>query len=378
MSSLKPQGRKVLFAASMVSIVLGSIHAFSVFLEPLEVVFETSRATVSLIYSFSLVFLTTAVLFGPAIYSRLQPATIYILVAVLGAVGIGLAGIADRLEFVFVGYSFIFGIANGLGYGFGLQFAARANPGHSGLAMGVVTAAYAFGAVLAPYGFEAALAFGGFFSAMMALALIVVVASVWAAFLVARSGVGYSDEKAEPYVSSLPMGRIAKIWIAYGCGVAAGLMAIGHAAGIAAMAGFSGWIAAAAIAGSNLVGSLLSGWLSDRVSHRSILTFLPLVGAVALLALSVFPALTIALLGVVGFAYGGTIATYPAAIAILFPGEDGPVAYGRIFTAWGVAGLFSPWLAGQIYDWDGSYALALWMAAGLGLISAFTARKSIK
>lgn len=50
----------------------------------------------------------------------------------------------------------------------------------------------------------------------------------------------------------------------------------------------------------------------------------------------------------VGFAYGGIIATYPAAIAILFPGEDGPLAYGRIFTAWGTAGLLAPWLAGQI------------------------------
>jgi OFA family oxalate/formate antiporter-like MFS transporter len=362
----------------MVSMALGSIHAFSVFLEPLETAFRTSRATVSLIYSFSLVFLTTTVLFGPAVYSRLQPATIYILVAFLGAIGAGVASIADGLGLVWIGYSLIFGIANGLGYGFGLQFAARANPNHSGLAMGVVTAAYAFGAVLAPYGFEVALAFGGFFSAMVALGSVVFLVGISAASLIARSGVQYSDAQAEPSVSSLPRGRIATIWIAYGSGVAAGLMAIGHAAGIAATAGFAGWIAAATIAGCNLVGSLLSGWLSDRVSHRSILTILPLLGAMALLALSVLPGQTLALLGVVGFAYGGTIATYPAAIAILFPGEDGPRAYGRIFTAWGVAGLLAPWFAGQIYDWNGSYTPALWVAAGLGTISAVIAQKIIR
>jgi OFA family oxalate/formate antiporter-like MFS transporter len=378
MSSSNPHGCKVLFAASMVSMALGSIHAFSVFLEPLETAFRTSRATVSLIYSFSLVFLTTTVLFGPAVYSRLQPATIYILVAFLGAIGAGVASIADGLGLVWIGYSLIFGIANGLGYGFGLQFAARANPNHSGLAMGVVTAAYAFGAVLAPYGFEVALAFGGFFSAMVALGSVVFLVGISAASLIARSGVQYSDAQAEPSVSSLPRGRIATIWIAYGSGVAAGLMAIGHAAGIAATAGFAGWIAAATIAGCNLVGSLLSGWLSDRVSHRSILTILPLLGAMALLALSVLPGQTLALLGVVGFAYGGTIATYPAAIAILFPGEDGPRAYGRIFTAWGVAGLLAPWFAGQIYDWNGSYTPALWVAAGLGTISAVIAQKIIR
>lgn len=100
-------------------------------------------------------------------------------------------------------------------------------------------------------------------------------------------------------------------------------MAIGHAAGIASTAGITGWIAATAIAGCNLFGSLFSGWLSDRVSHRIILTTLPLLSTIALLALSIFPEWTLALLGVVGFAYGGTIAAYPAAIAIQFPGEDG-------------------------------------------------------
>ena len=378
MRASNTQGRTVLFAASMVSMVLGSIHAFSVFLLPLEVAFGTSRATVSLVYSFCLVFLTIAVLFGPAVYSRLQPATIYVWVSVLGSIGAGLAGIAGGLELVWIGYSLFFGVANGLGYGFGLQFAARANPDHSGLAMGVVTAAYALGAVLAPYGFEVALAFGGFFLAMFALGSIVFFVGISAAILIARSGARYNDNQTDTGISSLPWLRIAAIWLAYGGGVAAGLMAIGHAAGIAATAGFSGWKAAATIAGCNLVGSLLSGWLSDKISHRRILLILPLLSAAALLTLSFLPGETIALLGVVGFAYGGTIATYPAAIARLFPGEDGPHAYGRIFTAWGVAGLLAPWFAGQIYDWGGSYTPALWVAAVLGVMSACVVQKTIR
>lgn len=362
----------------MVSMALGSIHAFSVFLAPLEIAFGTSRATVSLIYSFGLVFLTATVLFGPTVYSRLQPATIYIWVAFLGAIGAGVASIADGYWLVWVGYSLIFGIANGLGYGFGLQFAARANPNHAGLAMGVVTASYALGAVLAPYGFDLALTFGGFFLAMATLGSVVFVVSIGAAVLVARSGVKYTDTQAARRVTHLPVGLIAMIWVAYGSGVAAGLMAIGHAAGIAATAGFAGWIAAATIAGFNLVGSLLSGWLSDRISHRRILTTLPIIGAAALLALTVLPEQTLILLGVVGFAYGGTIATYPAAIANLFPGEDGPHAYGRVFTAWGAAGLVAPWLAGQIYDWTGHYTDALWAAAALGILSAVMAQKVVQ
>lgn len=95
----------------------------------------------------------------------MRPSAIYIGVAFLDAFG---ASVADGLGLVWLGYSLISDVANGLGYGFGLQFAAPANPDHAGLAMGVITAAYATGAILARYGFEVALVFGGFFSAMLA------------------------------------------------------------------------------------------------------------------------------------------------------------------------------------------------------------------
>jgi MFS family permease len=355
--------------------VLGSIHAFSVFLEPLEAMFDTSRATISLIYSFSLVALTVAVLFGPAIYSRVKPATIYLLVALLGGLGTVLAAVADDLSYIVIGFSVIFGVANGLGYGFGLQFAARANPDQSGFAMGVVTAAYALGAVLAPYAFEVTLRSGGFSLAMATLGAVVFTTAIGAAWFVSQSGARYSYAETQASVSRLPVKPIVMIWLAYGSGVAAGLMAIGHAAGIAATAGFVGWKAAATIAGCNLVGSLLAGWLSDRISHRILLAILPALGATALLALSVLPGLTMVFLGVIGFTYGGIITAYPAAISTLFPFEDGSRAYGRVFTAWGIAGLLAPWFAGQIYDWNASYAPALWIAAALGLASALTASR---
>ena len=41
------------------------------------------------------------------------------------------------------------------------------------------------------------------------------------------------------------------------------------------------------------------------------------------------------------------------------------------------AALLGPWLAGQIYDWTGNYTTALWLAAGLRIISAVTAPKII-
>ncbi|MGB3148970.1 MAG: hypothetical protein WBA91_14610, partial [Paracoccaceae bacterium] len=188
MNVTNPSGHQVLFAASLVSFTLGSIHAFSIFLAPIEAAFGASRAVASLTYSLALVFLTIAVLFGPALYLRLRPATIFVLTALLGAAGAAVAGLAGSVAQLWLGYGLLFGLANGLGYGYGLQFAARANPGRVGFAMGTVTAAYALGAALAPYGFAHLLAVGGFAAAMAALAAAVFLVGLGAALLVARSG----------------------------------------------------------------------------------------------------------------------------------------------------------------------------------------------
>jgi len=51
------------------------------------------------------------------------------------------------------------------------------------------------------------------------------------------------------------------------------------------------------------------------------------------------------------------------------------VAYGRIFLAWGAAGLLAPVAAGTLFDQTGSYAGALVIAATLSVISTVVVRK---
>ena len=102
-------------------------------------------------------------------------------------IGAGVDSIATGLGLVWIGYSLIFGIANGFGYGFRLQFAAHPNPENRGLAMAVITAAYAFGAVISPYGFELELSVGGFFLTLITLGLTVYLVSINKAFLIAHT-----------------------------------------------------------------------------------------------------------------------------------------------------------------------------------------------
>ena len=107
------------------------------------------------------------------------------------------------------------------------------------------------------------------------------------------------------------------------------------------------------------------------MSPKTLLTALPLLSAIGL-ASALVPSIYLPALGAIGFAYGAIIAIYPAVIAKRF-GEDGPRLYGRVFTAWGFAGLAGPWLAGALFDATGGYRIALLIAAALAAISSLAA-----
>ena len=243
--------------------------------------------------------------------------------------------------------------------------------------MGIVTAAYALGAAVSPPLFALAVDGGGYQMAMIGLAAALIILGGLSAVLLASSGAHFLSRPADASSNKSRISDLSLLWIGYGAGVAGGLMVIGHAAGLLAAADTSTpyWAAPVLIAVCNLTGSLVAGWMIDRVSQGALLIGLPLLSAAALLVLSgSFQEATLIIgLGVVGFAYGGIIAAYPAAIAKFFGMLDSPRIYGRVFTAWGAAGLAAPWLAGFLYDLDGAYFVALTTAGALGCVSSLAA-----
>ena len=368
--------RLVLLSASLLCLILGSVHAFSVFLEPLEQQFAVSRSTASLTYSFALVCLTVAVLIGHRVFSAVRPSLFVGLVCVAAATGCAVAASAHTMAGVWLGYSVLFGGANGLGYGFGLQISAQAYPGREGMAMGVITACYALGATISPGLFSWAVALGGFQMATLGLATILaLIAPVCGVFL-HKSGVRFQSADETAVANPVPAGQVIWLWLGYGAGVTAGLMAIGHATGIAKSSGLQQalWLAPVIIAIFNMAGSFTGGWLSDHVKQTTVLAVLSLISASVLLVLALVNnvAVTLPGLAIIGFCYGAFIASFPAAISKWFGVHNSTRVYGRVFTAWGTAGLFAPWLAGSIFDRSGDYSAALATAAAVAGVSAVT------
>jgi sugar phosphate permease len=148
------------------------------------------------------------------------------------------------------------------------------------------------------------------------------------------------------------------------CGVAATTSAVAAAGTLALMGGLE------------IVGTLGSGWLSDRCDTRLLLAWYDGLRGVSLLVLPYADDLTtLALLGVV---YGlDWIATVPPTAGLaseIFGTRAGPIRFGWIFFGHQVGAALAAYAAGLVRVWFGDYGVAVTTAGLLAVGAAGLAR----
>jgi MFS family permease len=124
----------------------------------------------------------------------------------------------------------------------------------------------------------------------------------------------------------------------------------------------------------DIVGTILSGWLTDRWDARSLLLTYYLLRGLSLFVLD--PALAHGGGGLLGFmAFYGLdwVATVPPTIALCiqhFGRDRGPLVYGWVFAGHQVGAALAAWGAGAIHDATGSYHMAFVLAGVACVIAA--------
>ena len=371
---MRPPTRS-LVGCVLLSGVLGSIHAYSLFIESFESDLGVGRGEAGAPYSVALASLTVVVLVSHLLF-RLVPGPLVVLIASGGAaIGLLLAASANSLAGVVLGYGVVFGAFNGLGYAFSLQRASESNPDRRGFALGLVTAAYALGGASTALVLDKQVAASGATSGLRWLALAIAVTGIVTSVLLTNNDSPVRGSPAR--LSSANLRILAPLWTAYLLAVLAGLMALGHAAAIVDDAGGPGGAAVVAAGLASASGGLWVALVADRTATDRLLRLLPLGSAVVLVIAAVVSHGVVLMVAVAGiaFTYGALIAIYPLAVAQRF-GQDGySRAYGRVFTAWGTAGLVGPVGAGHLFEVTGSYRIPMFMAAVAAIGSAVVARR---
>jgi len=128
----------------------------------------------------------------------------------------------------------------------------------------------------------------------------------------------------------------------------------------------------AAIGLFNIVGSLSSGWLSDRMPKRYLLAIIYALRSVAIYAfitLPVSPASSVIFGAVIGLLWLSTVPPTNGLVAVMFGTRWLTMLAGFAFFSHQVGGFLGVWLGGVLYDATGSYEMVWYGAILLGILS---------
>ncbi|MFC4453151.1 MFS transporter [Deinococcus sonorensis] len=373
--------------------------AFGAFVTPWEHEFSVSRSTISFV---SLVSFVVYGLTQPLV-GRLVDRVGVRRVLSLSVLLVGLSLVTAAFVHSPVALTVVYGILASLGFGGASGVAASVAvtqwfKARRGLAFGIIEAGFGAGQlVLVPaslflieaYGWRVTLGALGAFSVVIVVPLLLTFLRAGPADLGLRPyGEDTSDELAPdvttaPTVTPDPPASRVNLWTTrafwslalpfFICGVSTTGMIDTHLVPFAHDHGYSTGVTGAAVsllAAFNILGTLASGPLADRLDNRKILGTLYAVRAVTLVVLVVAPHHSVWLMGfgmVFGLVDFAVLAPTQVLASRLFEGHSVGTVFGLLSLSHQLGSALGAYLPGVLYDLTGSYTVAF-LAAAAGLV----------
>ena len=380
--------RWIIAAAGVVmQIALGAIYAWSVFRTPLVNEFGWTISEVTLTFTIAIFVVGFATFGGGMWMRRSSPRVVALAAGVLYGLGIFLASFTSSLGWLYFSYGLLGGIGLGLGYIVPVATLVKWFPDKRGMITGLAVAGFGAGALItAPIATRLIEAIG-VLNTFAVLGIAYLVMGVGAALFMQDPPAGYRPAGWEPAAagrqatgytlrSALRSWQWYGLWMLLFLNTTAGIAIISQAAPMAQeITSVSAAVAAATvglISIANGLGRLFWAWLSDFVGRRIVFLTMFLLQAVAFWflpsagTLTAFAVLALIIL----LCYGGGFGTMPAFAADYFGTEHVGSIYGLMLTAWSAAGVLGPTLIATLRESTGSYNQALYIIAGLMLVSA--------
>jgi OFA family oxalate/formate antiporter-like MFS transporter len=386
-----------LLGGVLMTLALGTLYAWSIFVAPLENEFGWKRAQTSAVFTVAAVVFAAALFLGGRLQDRFGPFWIAAAGSVLFTSSFFLFSLTSSLRGLYFIYGVLGGIGTGFGYGVVVPVMAKWFPDRTGLAIGLALAG--FGSGSAVFGTFANLIlfprFGWRNSCVM-LGGIFFVMTMTGAFLL-------KNPPGNPLISRTPndlgqpfnlgtgtrqfrprevlrMPTFYLLWLGFGLGSTAGLMVISQLIPFAKSQGISSATLATLglVVGAcgNVSGRVLSGWLSDLLGRLNTLRAVLALSAAAMPALywvGAHLAALYVLIFAVYFGYGAQASVVPATVADFWGTRHAGSNYGSIFTAWGFAGILGPTIGGVLFDRYRNYGAAFYAAAALAVVALICA-----
>jgi len=373
----------------LMTLALGTLYAWSIFVTPLEKEFGWKRAQTSSVFTLAVVMFAASLLLAGKLQDKFGPFWISMTGSILASLSFFLFAYTYSLYSLFFFYGILGGLGLGFGFGTVVPVMAKWFPDRTGLAIGL--ALLGFGGGSAIFGTFANLVLFprfGWRTSCMILGGIFLLMTMTAGFLLKNPAISRHATDG-PSVLQTATGRhqytpgevlrtpaFYLLWFGFGLGSTAGLMVISQLIPFAQSQG----IASAALATLGLVvgafgnvsGRILSGWLSDFLGRLNTLRVVLALSSVAMPALywvGAHLAALYVLIFVVYFCYGAQASVIPTTVSDFWGTRHAGANYGSIFTAWGFSGILGPTIGGVLFDKYRDYGIAFYTAAALSVVA---------
>jgi len=376
----RPSPWRTVAAATALNAPLGSLYAFSVFLQPLEAMLGLGRADLALVFALASAGFGAGMILAPTVYGLAPTPLVVLACASASTLGITLAATANGLGQLAIGYGLFFGGGGGAGYIVVQQAVNQAVVTRQGLVNGYIVSLYPAGAMVAAPFFGWSVRALGVRATLAVLAAVLATAGSISAWLIAHSGVTLATAEGTitPDDAERRWAVFWRLWIVFFLAASAGLMVLSQAAGI--IRAYGGTTPLAVLGTTFITGSIAAarlggGWMVDWLAIPTVAAgahAIALTGSVAL-TLWPGPGVSVLALALVGLGYGVISGVAAAAVAVYWRRALYGWMASRLYTAWCAAAVILPILAGHLFDLTQGYAVAILIAASgnaLGILLA--------
>ena len=384
----------IALSAVGIHICIGSVYAWSVLTKPIMEQMGFSLQETTWTFSLAILFLglsagfmgTFVEKYGPRISGFTSAAFFGI-----GMFGTALALYLHSLPLLYICYGVIGGIGLGIGYITPVSTLVKYFPEKRGFATGLAIMGFGFASLIAgPLMQMLTVSFGLVTNFLILGCVYVIIMSASSAYLAPPMQTvnilnTAKSTAAKPAVRQYTVGEAMKDWKFYAlwwvfftnitCGI--GLLAV--ASPMAQEVVNMSPLAAASMVGVigmiNGFGRIAWSTVSDYLGRRNtyVLFFFIEIFAFYALANTTDAFYFQLLVLIIVSCYGGGFSCMPAYLSDLFGTKQLSAIHGRILTAWGMAGIAGPLLLSFIRETTQSYALCLYVFAGMFIVSLIIA-----
>jgi OFA family oxalate/formate antiporter-like MFS transporter len=367
---------------------LGTAYIWGVFQPAVTGLFGWSNATAALTFSFLLGVLTLGSTIGGKIQDKFTPKPVVLGGGLILGAGFILASLTTAATpwWLWLTYGGIGGFGMGTIYTTVIACCQKWFPDKRGLITGLIVSALGFGGLVFTPVASTLIKSRGVLETFTWFGFIFIIVCTIGSQFIVNPLAGFTPEGWTPPAAKkgahlvqdftpkevLQTPQFYMIVIAFMLATAAGLMVIPFAKVLGASGGLSPKVATAGvmvIAIFNSFGRLFWGGISDRVGRKNTLLILTLLAGASILFVASAQSYTIlVLIGIVAFAYGGFLGTFPALTADYWGIKHMGTNYGMVLLGFGVGAVAASFIAGHLKDVYGNFSWAFIIASAASFL----------